>query len=136
VATSLSRALRKLLDTRLDSFEKLELVMALRRSEARRSTIGELAHELDLARDDVRRIVLDLMKAGLVTCVEDQVTLAPRAAGDQGVLDELAAAYQQDKMTVVKPIAESALDRLRNLAGRAFADAFVIGKKSGGDHDR
>jgi hypothetical protein len=71
--------------------------------------------------------------AGLVSSDHDDVTLAPRGPAEQRVLDELVAAYQDDRMTLVKVIAESALDRLRNLAGRAFADAFIIGKKPGGD---
>ena len=120
----------------VDSFEKLELIMALRRGETRRASITDLAHALDLPRDELRRAVRELQAAGLLQLAHDEVTLAPRAPDAQRAIDELAAVYDADKMVLVKAIAESSIERLRNLAGRAFADAFVIGKKLGGDDDR
>jgi hypothetical protein len=41
-----------------------------------------------------------------------------------------------EKLVLVKAIAGRAMDRLRNLAGRAFGEAFVIRKKPGGNDDR
>lgn len=134
VSTPLSQTLRKLLDTHVDSFEKLELLMLLRRPPVERRTIGALALALDLGSDEVREIVAALSSAGLVERAADGgISLAPRTAEDRAALDELAQVYDEDKIALVKAIAETAMDRLRNLAGRAFADAFVIRKKQGGD---
>jgi hypothetical protein len=137
VSTGLSQTLRKLLDTHVESFEKLELLMLLRRAPEGRSTNGELALALDLGDDEVREIVAALSSAGLVSrAVDGSISLAPRTEAERAALDELARVYAEDKIVLVKAIAETAMDRLRNLAGRAFADAFVIRKKRGGDDDR
>jgi DNA-binding transcriptional ArsR family regulator len=134
VSSSLSPALRKLLDAHVESFEKLELLMFLRRSPGQRSTIGDLSLALDLGGDEVRAIVAALSAGGLVARAADGgIVLDPQRPEDRGVLDELARVYEEDKIVLVKAIAETAMDRLRNLAGRAFADAFVIRKKRGDD---
>jgi hypothetical protein len=90
---------------------------------------------LDLGSDEVREIVAALTAAGLVSRVDGTVSLAPRSAEHRAALDELAQVYDDDKITLVKAIAETAMERLRNLAGRAFAEAFVIRKKPGGNDD-
>jgi DNA-binding IclR family transcriptional regulator len=135
VSTSISNALRKLLDDHVESFEKLELLMFLRRAPDGSSTIGELARSLDLGSDEVREIVAALVAGGLATRTDATVTLAPRTVEQRAALDELARIYEDDKITLVKAIAETAMERLRNLAGRAFAEAFVIRKKPGGNDD-
>jgi DNA-binding GntR family transcriptional regulator len=117
----------------VSSFEKLELVIALRRAPAQQSTVHELARTLDVDRDEVRALVNDLAGDGLlVASAGGEVTLAAHA----GAMNELAALYDADKLVLVKAIAGRAMDRLRNLAGRAFAEAFVIRKKPGGNDDR
>jgi DNA-binding IclR family transcriptional regulator len=137
VSAVLSHALRKLLDRHVESFEKLELLMALRRAPGGRSTPAELAKALDLAGPDVREILSALTAAGLVAKTDDgAVTLAPKTDEDREAIDELARVYDEDRIALVKAIAEIAMERLRNLAGRAFADAFVIRKKPGGNDDR
>ena len=135
MSSILSPALRKLLDTQVESFEKLELLMLLRRSPSGPKTAGELALTLNIGSDEVRSIVAALSAAGLVARAADgAISLAPLRPEAQAVLDELARVYEEDKIVLVKVIAETAMDRLRNLAGRAFADAFVIRKnKKGGD---
>lgn len=137
VATPLSHTLRRLIDTHIDSFEKLELLMLLMRAPDERRTVGELARALELDADEVSSIVAALSAGGLVErAANGTVSLAPRTPEDRAALDELAQVYDDDKLELVKAIAESAMDRLRNLAGRAFAEAFVIRKKPGGDDDR
>jgi Mn-dependent DtxR family transcriptional regulator len=133
VSAPLSNALRKLLDAHVDSFEKLEILMLLQRTPGGSRNVGELARELALGADEVRAIVAALGNGGLVARDPDgAVSLSPRTAEDRAALDELAQVYDHDKIALVKAIAESAMERLRSLAGRAFAEAFVIRKKPGG----
>lgn len=137
MSAPLSNALRKLLDAHVDSFEKLEILMLLRRTSSGSRNVRELAGALELDTGEVRAIVAALSDGGLVARDPDgAVSLSPRTADDQAALDELAWVYDHDKITLVKAIAESAMERLRSLAGRAFAEAFVIRKKPGGDDDR
>lgn len=133
MGSELSTELRSLLAERVDSFDKLELVIVLHRAPEQRASVRDLAAALDLDRDEVRKIAAELTSAGLThTNPSTEVRLQPATPEDRAVLDQLAAAYDRDKVEVVKQIAETAMNRLRNLAGRAFADAFVIGKKPGG----
>jgi DNA-binding IclR family transcriptional regulator len=135
VSTTLSHGLRKLLDTQVESFEKLELLMFLRRTPGG-STPAEVARALDLGTDEVRASIAALAAGGLIARAPDgRVSLAPRTPEHQAAMDELARLYDEDKIAIVKAIAETAMDRLRNLAGRAFAEAFVIRKKPGGNDD-
>jgi DNA-binding transcriptional ArsR family regulator len=131
----LSQTLRKLLDTHVESFEKLELLMLLRRAPGSQ-TAGELALALSLGADEIRETAAALSAAGLVTRAPDgRISLAPQTAEQRAALDELARVYEEDRIVLVKAIAETAMERLRSLAGRAFADAFVIRKKPpGGSH--
>lgn len=133
MSASLSPALRKLLDTHIESFEKLELLMLLRRAPGSSSTVAEAARTLGLGSDEVRTIAAQLATAGLVTRSDGVLALAPQGPEDGAALDELEHVYDDDKIVLVKAIAETAMDRLRNLAGRAFAEAFVIRKKPGGN---
>jgi DNA-binding IclR family transcriptional regulator len=131
VSETLSPALRQLLDRCIDSFEKLELVMALARAVDRTSTVRDLARTIGVDPGDARTMVADLVACGIVTAEEGRVKLD--AGPREEAVAELERVYDTDRMTLVKAIAEAAMDRLRNLAGRAFADAFVIRKKPGGE---
>ncbi|HWO21270.1 MAG TPA: hypothetical protein VNO30_21020 [Kofleriaceae bacterium] len=137
MSTSFSPALRKLLDAHIESFEKLELLMFLLRSPSHHSTVGDLSLALDLGGDEVRAIALALSTGGLVTRAADgRIALAPQRPEEGAVLDELARVYDEDRMTLVTTIAETAMNRLRSLAGRALADAFATRKKKQEDDER
>lgn len=132
----LSPALRDLLDTGIDSFEKLEVVVALHRDAGRRGSQQELATALALGRDEMRNLVGELERAGLLARDgADTLVLAPQRAQASAALAELVRLYDVDKISLVKAILDRAMARLRNLAGRAFSDAFVIRKKPEGDDD-
>lgn len=132
----LSPALRDLLDTGIDSFEKLEVVVGLHRDAARRGSQEELATALALGRDEMRKLVGELERAGLLARDgADTLVLAPQSAEASTALVELVRLYDVDKISLVKAILDRAMARLRNLAGRAFSDAFVIRKKPEGDDD-
>ncbi|MBA3817263.1 MAG: hypothetical protein H0X17_00085 [Deltaproteobacteria bacterium] len=111
-------------------------MLALHRAPHQRSSVKDLAHSLDLDGGDVRAMVSELAAAGLVDQVKDEVALAPKTVEDRTSVTELVAVSGADRIAIVMAIAESSMNRLRNLAGRAFADAFVIRKKPGGDDDR
>ncbi len=125
----------KLLDERIDCFEKLELVVLLYRAPSRGLSLQDLAVSLALDRSDVRRLGNELN--GVVKVLRTgELRLEPNNPDDGQLLDELTRTYDTDKIALVKAIAEASMNRLRNLAGRAFADAFVLRKPSGGDDDR
>ncbi len=129
MSSGLSAGLLKLLDERIDGFEKLELIVLLCRAPAKSLSLRDLTSSLALDRSDVRRFATELNGVGLVKLTPTgDVRLELRNPDDNPLLDELARTYDTDKMVLVMTIAEASMNRLRNLAGRAFADAFVLRK--------
>lgn len=135
MSDALSPALLALVDERVNSFDKLELVIALYRAPEMRASVRDLAAAVNLDRDEVRIAAGELAAARLVAIDAAAEVRLVMATADEPVIRELVSVYQTDKVALVQRIANSAMNRLRNLAGRAFAEAFVIRKKPGGDGD-
>lgn len=132
----MSADLRRLLDAGIDSLDKLEIVVALYHAPERSLDFGALRERLDLDRDELRRSLRELAAAGFVTEGDERrVTLSRLDAEREPRLSEIVTLYEQDKTRLVIAITEISLDRLRALAARAFADAFVIRRRKGDDHD-
>ena len=94
-------------------------------------SIDELCGALNLSRQVVRQAAADLRRAWLVELTtQGDVQLLPPTSRDHAAVKQLVQLYADDRLTVVKAMGEIALDRIRNMASRAFADAFVIRRKS------
>src|SRR5689334_13019897 len=116
----------------LDSFEKLEALLALERARGPR-TLDQLAGELRLARPDLQQELAGLVASGALT-VNDGHYAIPEHGAWTPHIHALAAMYESDRMMVVTTMSKAALERVRAQAARAFADAFVLrGKKGDGD---
>jgi hypothetical protein len=127
-------AARRLLDGKLDSFEKLELSIALYRAPAHSLSLSELSTKLQLSIHIVDRGIDELARAGIVQAAGGLARLTIDAQ-DLPALDEIAAFYDEDRLLVVRTLTEIAMDRIRGMAARAFADAFQLRKKKEEDGD-
>lgn len=128
-----SLGLRRLLEGKLDTFEKLELVIVLRECPDQTCTLGELARQLQVGPDVLRRVVAEVVRTGLVAHAEnDQLRLAAGEA-DLALIAEGAERYRKDRHEVIALLSSVALDRIRSMAARSFADAFTIRKKKEDD---
>lgn len=124
--SALSDRVRRLLLGAIDSFEKLELVIALHGSdtplkpEALESLVGSPIHVLRTALDE-------LVADGLVERRSNgALWIAP--ACDRAALDELADVWANARVAVVEVMTARAVGRIRASAARAFADAFKLGR--------
>jgi hypothetical protein len=136
VSNELSTELRDLLSRRVDSFEKVELVMALRAAPHSTLTVEELSTRTRIPRDVVRSMVVELRAANLVERADrDSVQLVLPSGVDEASIAELEATYASDPIRVMKFLSEIAMNRIRSMASRAFADAFIFGKKKGDRDD-
>ncbi len=134
--TKLPASVTELLTTRIDSFEKLELVVALH--EAPRTTLSTeaLVSALGLSRATVRQTAEELNAGALVDLGSNgEIQLLPPTNRERDAVAELVRIYREDRVTVVTALGEIAVDRIRNMASRVFADAFVIRKKPRGNGD-
>lgn len=119
----------------LDSFEKLEALLAIERGRRPR-TLDELATELRVARPELEQELAALVAGGALTESGGSYTLPANGPWTPHV-HALAAIYESDRMMVVTTMSKAALERVREQAARTFADAFVVrgkgGKKGEGD---
>lgn len=124
----LTAAARRLLDVMLNSFEKLEITIALHRTASHASSVSELSTKLGLASHIVERGVDELVRAGAVQLV-DGVARLTLDAKDIPAMDEIAVIYDDDRLLVVRTLTEISMDKIRGMAARAFADAFQLRRK-------
>jgi hypothetical protein len=125
-AISLSPEARRILETDLDSFEKLEVM-----SRVRGTTAGLAMDDPALDNQAMRQTVTELLQGGLIERRGGVYVVGPRAT-DVAVV-ELLSAYDGDRMAIVGELSSLAMERIRSMASRAFANAFVLRKKRGDD---
>ena len=121
--------LLELLSSKVNSFEKLELVVALHAAPQSTSTIDVLSKRLGYSREALYEAAVELRSASLVMFTSNEVQLAPPTDRERETLAKLVAAYENDRVAIIKALGEVALARIRNMASTVFADAFVIRKK-------
>jgi hypothetical protein len=129
VDEKLPEAVTALLSTRVDSFEKLEVVVALHKAPGSTMTVGELCSALELPRDAIKEVAVELRAAALCELASnDQIRLAPATEQERAAVAELVKLHAEDRFSIVKALGQLAVERIRNMASRTFAAAFVIRK--------
>ncbi|MBA3392723.1 MAG: hypothetical protein H0T89_08770 [Deltaproteobacteria bacterium] len=129
VSSSPSSGLRRLLETKLDTFEKLELVLRLRDCPAVTCSITELARQLQVGHEVLRRVITEVVRTGIVEqFAEDEVRLVADE-DDLEAITEGAALFASDRTAAIALFSTIAMDRIRGMAARSFADAFTFRKK-------
>ena len=123
-----SDALVELLGNKLDSFEKLELVLVLRES-GRPMPLVDVARRLQIGDEVFRRVAADVAEAGLIEISADDVAVLRVVDGEAEILGEAARLYAADPTKMVRLLSTIAFDRIRSLSARTFADAFRLRKR-------
>lgn len=127
---NLPDGLRDLLVNRIDSFEKLELVVTLHAAPRSTMSVDDLCRVLKRSRDGVRQTAMELRAVSLVELTSrGELRLLPPTTRDNDAIAALVQLYRDDRVAIVRALGDLAMDRIRNLASRAFADAFVLKKK-------
>lgn len=117
----LAQNVHDLLETRVDSFEKLDLVLALREASNATMTMDELQHALRFSRETLRELVTELSAAKLVEhTARGAVKLVAANPLDTEALDALAASWARDRTLVARTLAELAVARIRGMAEQAL----------------
>lgn len=120
---------RKLLGTLLDSFEELELVRVLRASRTAMSE-DDLGRECRFAPDTAHEAVANLVRLGVLKTGDTGIVRLGTAAR-ASAFEALMAIYEADPLLVLSALSAIAMERIRNMTARAFADAFVFRRKRG-----
>lgn len=125
-------ALQKLLETKLETFEKVELVLLLHGS-SEPVALSDAARELQIGPDVLRRVALEVQRSRVLEITGDdrlQLTATPAELEAIGRADEL---YRHDRQRLIEELSSIAMRRLRSMAARTFANAFRIRKKEDAD---
>lgn len=121
-------ALQKLLETKLDTFEKVELVLLLHGADGP-LPLADAARELQIGPDVLRRVVLEVQRSRVLEIDgndEIKLTASPTEIEAIARADEI---YKHDRQRLIEELSRIAMKRLRSMAARTFANAFRIRKK-------
>jgi hypothetical protein len=124
--------LRTLLETDLDSFEKLELVRTLRASGQAMSR-QELAAACRFPSGTIDEALADLEQVKVVEWDTGRRLVRLGQGSQAPGFAALMQLYDEDRSGILAVLSSMAMQRIRSMAARTFADAFVIRKKRGDD---
>lgn len=123
--TNLPGGARRLLLGPVDSFEKLEVLLALQEAAGSPLATGALATRAGVPSDRLPLALDELTAAGLVERLSDGMWRIASSA-DAEALAELAGAWATARPAVLKTLTNRAVARVRASAARVFADAFRL----------
>jgi len=121
-----------LLRDRVGSLEGLETVLLLRRDPGRSWPVDELAERLSIPVGLLDSVLGELAQQGLLVKSEQRWRYGPASDELAAAVDRLALLYDERRLEVMRLLSAHALERIRDSAARAFADAFVIKRKKDG----
>ena len=127
-----SPELRRLLETKLDTYEKLELVVVLSKHADKEALAADLARDLQVGDDVLMRFAGEVARSGLVEITGERIRLVAQPH-ELATIAEGATLFESDPRRVMSLLSAIALDRIRGMAARSFADAFTLRKKKDGD---
>ena len=116
-----------LLDEHLDTFEKLELVLALR-SAGTEMSLPDLAVQLQVGPEVLRRVASQVVTTGIIESTSEDVFRARSHAWEREI-EEAAHIFATDPTKLMRAFTRIAMGRIRGMAARTFADAFRVRKK-------
>jgi hypothetical protein len=135
--TGISSELKALLRERIHSYEQLELVLLVRQSPSQAWSLEPIAKRLKMPEAAALEAVDDLRNGGLLEIVLDGHRRAyryrPATPELARLIDELAHAFEEERLALVRLMNQYAVERVRTAAMRMFADSFILGKKRGED---
>lgn len=125
---------KELLRSSIASYEELEALLALMGTPQRSWTAEQVAAALNVPEDVASKALGDLATTGLLARAEGAPAAfkyAPRTPAFARAAEALDQECRTNRIAVMKLMNANALERVRGGAVRAFADAFVIGRRKG-----
>ncbi|MEJ7596615.1 MAG: hypothetical protein WKG01_01795 [Kofleriaceae bacterium] len=124
-------SIRRLVAECIDSYEKLAIVVRLSRTRGAPQTAAELAAASALPVELVAEALTALTRDGLVRSTEpnDGGWSIDPSGSRAATVDALARLHDQTPVDVLRMMSEVAMERVRSLTARRFADAFLVSVK-------
>lgn len=118
--SKLSNETQRLLETSVESFEKLDILLFLWRRRGSWSP-RQVADELQLTEGEVARLFDELTRAGLTSAPQEGHYIIAQTAN--GAVGELARSFDETPIEVVRCLSARAMHRIRKTTEGAFAEA-------------
>ena len=135
--SGISPALRSFLRERIHSYEQLELLLLVRQMPTQAWSLELIGKRLKVPESVALEAASNLHDSGLLEMVFDDrnrvYRYKPATPELARLAEELAQAFEEERLAVVRLMNENAVERVRTAAMRMFADSFVLGKKRGDD---
>lgn len=131
--TDIPPAAEALLREHVHTFEELEVLVMLYRARPAAHDAEAIAAALKAPVEATREALAGLTARGLAAAADAarQYRYAADSHHDAAVA-ALDRAYEENRLAIMRRMSENAIGRMRTGAMRAFADAFVIGRKPDG----
>jgi hypothetical protein len=129
MTAEISPTVRAFLTEHIHSVAKLELLLLLARDAAKPWNADEAARIFGLSPEMTAGLLAELVRGGLATAApdaRDTCTYASGSAQRDQTVHELAALYQERRVTLIQLIYAPQVDKMTS-----FADAFDLRKKRG-----
>jgi hypothetical protein len=130
MAEEIPQDVQLLLRDRVTSLEALTVLLLLRGTAPRRWSIAALTAETHTAPEPMLAAVELLRGASLIERelqrAEPRYYYVPSDAASGRAVDRLAREFEERRVAVISLLNSFALERVRNGAARAFADAFIL----------
>ncbi|HTV77162.1 MAG TPA: hypothetical protein VMF03_02820 [Steroidobacteraceae bacterium] len=128
---TLPDAVRQLLHDAIESYEQLELLLALERSRGKGMSAEDLA-EVVRVRASLIEAALDALASRRLIAVRNSDTrrffYEPASDTHDVAVRSLAQYYAEQPLLVIRLMSEHAIQRARASVALAFADAFLLRK--------
>lgn len=132
----LTAAAQEVLRERIESFEELEILLLLRAERSRAWSVDEVAEWLRVTAGFAEPLVEKLRARDLIALRESEgarrYVYGARAPELDAAVAEIACAYETNRHEILRLMSANAIERVRTSAMRAFADAFLVGRKKHG----
>ncbi len=130
---NLSEALQAFLHDSISSYEELEALLLLVRASHRSWTDDEVAEALKVPVDRIEPALGALAAVEGLLAVDDQkqprrCQFAPKNELLREVVEELATAYAEQRLSIMQLMSTNALNRVRSVAIRGLANAFRVNR--------
>lgn len=124
VPKAISDDVQTLLRDHVGTYEKLHVLLFLRRGAERSWSVRAIAEDLRMRPEDVEDAVSALTKANLVSASGDAYAFQPGDRAD--AVARLSQTFEEQPLAVMTFLTTNAVDRIRTGALRIFANAFVF----------
>jgi len=126
----------QLLRQRVASLEQLETLLLLRRTRDRVWGLPDVAQRLSMPESSIEPCLVELTRHGMLasqgTGIATTWQYNPASPELAALIERLAVVYDDRRLEIMRMLSAQAMERIRDSAAKAFADAFVIGRKKDG----